>query len=62
MGKTLSKIDEYVKKTIVGDTIKLARKSKKKIIEMDEYKTLAKIYPIAEDPCMEIERVLNCVK
>lgn len=62
MGKTLSKIDQYVKKTIVGDSIKLARKSKTKILEMNEYRSLAKIYPITEDPCQEVERVLNSVK
>jgi hypothetical protein len=49
MGKTLSQIDLYVKKTVLSDAIKLTKKSKDKILSTTEFKSLQRITPIEDD-------------
>lgn len=45
MGKTLSKIDQYVKKIVVGDAIKLSKKKITQIQNNQQYKSLSRIFP-----------------
>jgi hypothetical protein len=45
MGKTLSAVDVYVKKTIVGDAIKLVKKRRDRVNTITNFRTLTKIYP-----------------
>ena len=40
LGRSISSIDLYVKKLIVGDTIKLVKKSKSKIEEITRFRSL----------------------
>lgn len=48
--KKLSLIDLHVKKTVVQDAMKLAKKSKQKVYsETDQFRSLRKVYPIGDD-------------
>jgi len=44
-GRIVSLIDHYVKKRILGDTILLVKKKKEKIKQIDEFRSLSKIFP-----------------
>ena len=54
-GKTLSAIDLYVKKVALGDAIKLAKKSKAKVLETLSFRSLQRIVPLDEsDPACSV--------
>ena len=59
MGKSLSQIDLYVKKTVLSDAIKLTKKSKDKILSTTEFKSLQRIAPIEDDE--EAKEVYECL-
>lgn len=42
-------MDLHVKKTIVGDSILMAKKNKRKIKELNVFKSLSRIFPNTDD-------------
>ena len=63
MGKTLSKIDLYVKKTVLSDTMHLTKKSRAKINEISKFNSLERILPILEDEkALEVYETLSMVR
>eukprot|EP00347_Sterkiella_histriomuscorum_P015864 403355394 len=59
MGKSLSQIDLYVKKRVVGDSIKLSKKSSQQLRDLQEFRSLTKIYPDEQDESSEVARLMN---
>jgi hypothetical protein len=62
MGKTLSKIDVYVKKTIIGDSIRLAKKKSSVLSDIERFRSLEKIYPNTEDPSRNVNDTLQTLR
>ncbi|CDW88877.1 zinc finger lsd1 subclass family protein [Stylonychia lemnae] len=59
MGKSLSTVDLYVKKTIVGDTIKLTKKSDEALNETTQFRSLNRILPLEEPEAAEVQETIN---
>ena len=57
--KTISEIDLYVKKRVVGDSIKLVKKSKENTARRSEFRSLSRIYPNTDDESAEVAVVLT---
>jgi hypothetical protein len=47
--RQVSKIDLYVKKRVVEDAIKIAKKPKDKIIEIEKYRSLNRVLPFSDE-------------
>lgn len=64
MGKSLSKIDLYVKQKVVTDAIMLAKKAKTKVLETEKFGSLERVLPIAnpESPEGQVSATIICLR
>lgn len=62
MGKSLSLVDQYVKKTAVGDAIKLAKKSDLAVQQIEHFRSLTRIFPDADDDSHAVYETINNLK
>ena len=60
-GKSLSQVDLYVKKTIVGDALKLIRKSEDKITALNKFRSLTRVFP-SESESNQVMETLNKIR